>query len=107
MGSHHDHDHNVTENKPVSFITPLILALVTVLIIVLSVNACDRKKECCCEGDEKCETMCEDKHGAHHGTEAKEEHHEAAAITTEPSTVHDTTSTISLDTAHVHVQADT
>lgn len=105
MGSHHDHDHHVTENKPVSFITPLILGLVTLLAILLLVSTCDRKKECC-EGG-KCETECTDAHGEHHGTEATENHHEAAAVTTEPSTVHDTTSTLSLDTAHVHVQADT
>lgn len=79
MGSHHDHP--VTENKPVAFRTPLILALVTVLAILLLVSTCDNKK-CCCEGDEECKTECGDVHGKeHHGAEAKDGHHmEASAM---------------------------
>ena len=91
MSSHHDHDNHSTEPKEVSFRTPLIMALVTVLIILLAVSTCD-KKHGCCEGDkEKCEAACEAKHGEHatateeHSTEA----HEAAA-TEEHAAVADT-----------------
>lgn len=83
MGSHHDHDHPVTETKPVAFRTPLILGLVTILAILLLVSTCDNKKCCCCEGEEGCKTECTDKHGDEHGSEAKEAHHEKAAATTE------------------------
>ena len=80
MGSHHDHDHPVTETKPVAFRTPLILALVTVLAILLLVSTCDNKKCCCCEGEEECKTECGDMHGKkEHGSETKDAHHEAAA----------------------------
>lgn len=102
MSSHNDHDHQPTENKPVSFITPLILGLVTILIIVISVNACDRKKETCCEDGTTCETKCEDKHDAHHGAEAKEGHHEAAAVVgTSDSTA------VAQDTTHTHTEEHT
>lgn len=82
MGSHHDHP--VTETKPVAFRTPLILALVTVLAILLLVSTCDNKKCCCCEGEEGCKTECADEHGKEkkeHGHEAKEGHSEKAAAT--------------------------
>ncbi len=92
MSSHHDHDNHSTEPKEVSFRTPLIMALVTVLIILLAVSTCD-KKHGCCEGDkEKCEAACEAKHGEHdaagaeHGAEAHEtmatEEHTAVADST-------------------------
>jgi hypothetical protein len=72
MSSHHDHDNHSQEVKPVSFRTPLIMALVTVLLILLAVSTCD-KKHGCCEGDkEKCEASCEAKHGEHGATEAHE-----------------------------------
>ncbi len=106
MSSHHDdHDQPVSETKPVAFRTPLILALVTVFAILLLVSTCDKKEECCCEGEEKCETKCEDKHGEHHGAEAKDGHHEAAAaaVVTETVAVADS-STTAHDTAHVHVE---
>ncbi len=92
MSSHHDHDNHSTEPKEVSFRTPLIMALVTVLIILLAVSTCD-KKHGCCEGEdkEKCEAACEAKHGEHgaasaeHGAEAHEavpaEEHAAVADT--------------------------
>lgn len=102
MSSHHDHDQPVSETKPVAFRTPLIMALVTVLIILLAVSTCDKKEEGCCEGEAKCETKCEDKHGEHHGADAKKEHHDAAAaVVTE--TVADSSATAH-DTAHVHVE---
>jgi len=44
MSSHHD-DHS-TEEKTVSFKTPIIMGLVTVLIILLAVSTCDRKQHC-------------------------------------------------------------
>lgn len=104
MSSHHDdHDQPVSETKPVAFRTPLIMALVTVFAMLLLVSTCDKKEECCCEGDAKCETKCEDKHGEHHGAEAKEEHHEEAAVVTETVAVADSSATTP-DTAHVHVE---
>jgi hypothetical protein len=102
MSSHHDHDQPVNETKPVAFRTPLIMALVTVFAILLLVSTCDKKEECCCEG-EKCETKCEDKHGEHHGTEATEEHHEAASVVTETITLADSVATTH-DTAKVHIE---
>lgn len=68
MSAGHDHhDNHSSEPKTVSFRTPMILALVTVLIIVLAVNACD-KKDHCCEDGAKCE-MKAGKHGEHGGHE--------------------------------------
>jgi len=52
MSSHHDHDNHSTEAKPVAFGTPLILALVTVLIILLGVSTCDNKKHETAHADE-------------------------------------------------------
>ena len=78
MSSHHDHDNHPQEAKPVAFRTPLILALVTVLVILLAVSTCD-KKHCCCEGEEKCETSCESKHGEHGAAEAHGTEHAAEA----------------------------
>lgn len=106
MSSNHDQDNHSTEAKPVAFRTPLILALVTVLIILLAVSTCD-KKHGCCEGDkEKCETSCEAKHGEHeaateHGTEA----HDAAFIEENSAVVDsllkaDTTTVIVEEHAH-------
>ena len=92
MSSHHDHDNHSTEPKEVSFRTPLIMGLVTVLIILLAVSTCDNKP-----------------HGAdgehHEGTEAHvhatEEHaveaHEAAPAE-EHVAVAD--STVKADTTH-------
>jgi hypothetical protein len=42
MSAHHD-DHHVSEQKPVAFTVPLILALVTIVIIVLFLSLCDPK----------------------------------------------------------------
>jgi len=44
MSSHHDHDNHPTEPKSVAFGTPLILALVLVLIMLVAVSTCDNKK---------------------------------------------------------------
>ena len=79
MSSHHDHDNHSAEPKEVSFRTPMILAFVTVLIILLAVSTCD-KKHGCCEGEEKCEAACDAKHGEHgatteHGTETHDTLH--------------------------------
>lgn len=100
MSSHNDHDHQPTENKPVSFTTPLILALVTLLVILLSVSTCDRKKDCCEGGT--CETKCEDKHEAHHGAETKEGHHDAAAVVNAADSV-----SVAQDTTHTHAETET
>lgn len=97
MSSHHDQDNHSTEPKEVSFRTPLIMALVTVLIILLAVSTCD-KKHGCCEGDEeKCEVACESKHGEHGGAE-----HSADTHGTLPAEEHATVadSTVKVDTLH-------
>jgi len=87
MSSGHDHhDNHSSEPKTVSFRTPMILALVTVLIIVLAVSTCDNKH--CCEDGTKCEQEAGG-HGEHGGHEAKgheehmEKHDEAAHETSE------------------------
>ncbi|MES2760906.1 MAG: hypothetical protein V4677_01820 [Bacteroidota bacterium] len=100
MSSHNDHDNHSTEPKEVSFRTPMIMAFVTVLIILLGVSTCD-KGHGCCEDGEKCEAACEAKHGEHgaaaqHGTETHEavpatEGHAAAPVDTTATAVHDTT----------------
>lgn len=105
MSSHHDHDHPVTENKPVAFRTPLILALVTVLAIVLLVSTCDNKHHGNCECKEDCSEECMKKceSGDHSGHEATthetEAHHEAEA-----APAHDTTAAVApaADTATAH-----
>ena len=87
MSSHHDHDNHSTEVKPVAFGTPLILALVTVLIILLGVSTCDNKKHGSCECKEDCSEECMKKceagdHSGHatetHNTEHAAETHEVA-----------------------------
>jgi hypothetical protein len=88
MSSHHDHDNQLTEPKPVAFGTPLILALVTVLIILLGVSTCDNKKHSSCECKEDCSEECMKKcesgdHSGHatetHSTEHAAEAHEVVA----------------------------
>lgn len=78
MSSGHDnHDNHSNELKTVSFRTPMILALVTVLAIVLLVSTCDNKN--CCKEGEKCEeTTGHNEHGGHdkeeaHGNTEKQE----------------------------------
>jgi hypothetical protein len=100
MSSHHDHDNHSHEAKPVAFRTPLILALVTVLVIFLAVSTCD-KKHGCCEDKEKCEASCESKHGEHTATEAHGTEAAApleAVETDEHTAVSDTT--VKADTTH-------
>jgi len=66
--SGHSHDHHSTEQKPVSFTVPFILAAVTILIIVMFLSLCDPKAH----------------HSAAHGdTHAVENaaHHDAATAT--------------------------
>ncbi len=108
MSSHNDHDNHSAEPKEVAFRTPLILALVTVLIILLAVSTCD-KKHGCCEDEAKCEAACETKHDETHGTEHATETHEAApaeehaavADTTAPA-AHDTTAAPAKVEEHAH-----
>jgi hypothetical protein len=105
MGSHHDHP--VTETKSVSFSTPLILALVTVLLILLGVSTCDGGHHGKCECKEDCSKECMEKcekgdHSGHHeGKEAHGEHHEATAVvaTEEVAPTKDSTS-VAADTTH-------
>lgn len=81
MASHHDNHHS-EEKKPVSFSTPMILGLVTLLAIVLLVSTCD-KKHGCCEEEAKCE-QADAHHGAGHDAHAvKTEAHQEATATTE------------------------
>jgi hypothetical protein len=54
MSAHHHDDHHSTEQKPVAFTVPFILAAVTILIVVLFLSLCDPKP-----------------HGEHHGVENK------------------------------------
>ena len=59
MSSHNDHNnHSPNETKPVAFRTPLILALVTVLVILLAVSTCDNKHHSACECKEDCSEEC-------------------------------------------------
>lgn len=106
MSSHHDHDNHSNEAKPVAFRTPLILALVTVLAIVLAVSTCD-KKHGCCEDKEKCEASCEAKHGEHAATEAHGTEHDAApleAVETDEHTAVADTTVKATDTTAVKVE---
>jgi hypothetical protein len=50
MSGHHDNNHS-SEQKPVAFTTPFILACVTIVAILSLVSLGD---PCCCKG--KCET---------------------------------------------------
>ena len=70
MSSHHDHDNHSAEAKPVAFGTPLILALVTVLIILLAVSTCDNKKHETAHAEEAHKTVSEE-HSAIADTLAK------------------------------------
>ncbi len=74
------HDNHPNEPKTVAFRTPMILALVTVLAIVLLVSTCDTKK--CCEDGTKCEETSggHDEHGNAATEEHMEKHDEAAAM---------------------------
>ena len=108
MSSHNDHDQHSQEAKPVAFRTPLILALVTVLIILLAVSTCD-KKQGCCEDEENCEAACDAKHEAHgeHGTTPAEhtavEGHEHDIVTEEAAAVTD--SIMKADSTHTAAPA--
>ncbi len=81
MSSHHD-THHTEEKKPVSFSTPMILGIVTLLAIVLLVSTCDNKHGCC-EDESACETT-EAQHGGKHNAHATESHAaEHATVTTD------------------------
>lgn len=97
MSSGHDHhDNHSKEPKTVSFRTPLIMGLVTVLIILLAVSTCDRKDHCCEDGA-KCEQEAGGHgHGEHGGHEkaGHEEHiekHDEAAHAATPAAATDST----------------
>ena len=113
MSSHHDHHNHSNEAKPVAFRTPLILALVTVLVILLAVSTCDNKHHSSCECKEDCSEECMKKceSGDHSGH--KTEGHEDAATTApleavetdEHTAVSDTS--VKADTTHVVAPAKT
>jgi hypothetical protein len=60
MAGHSHDDHQVNEQKPVSFTVPFILAAVALLVIFLFLRICDPKPH---------------GHGAHEGTEHGAAHH--------------------------------
>lgn len=100
MSSHHDqHDHPVSESKPISFGVPLILGLVAMFIIVLAVSLGD---PCHCCHDEKCEAEATEHHGgaaAHHEAAAEETHeHEATHTEAVADTLKKDTTAMSLPT---------
>jgi hypothetical protein len=76
MSSHDHHNNHSEEAKTVSFRTPLIMALVTVLLILLAVSTCDNKHHGSCECKEDCSEECMKKceAGDHSGHEDIEEH---------------------------------
>lgn len=110
MNSHNNHDQHSNEAKPVAFRTPLILALVTVLLILLAVSTCD-KKHGCCEDEEKCEAACDSKHethGEHVAVPAEHavvEGHEHDVVTEETAAVTD--SIMKADSTHTPSPAKT
>lgn len=104
MSSHHDHDNHSNEAKPVAFRTPLILALVTVLVLLLAVSTCDKKHGCCEGNKEKCEASCEAKHGEHEAaaTEEATETYEGATAETVSDTLVKTDTTAVKIEEHAH-----
>ncbi len=59
MSGHHHDNHHSTEQKPVSFTVPFILACATLLIVVLFLSLCDPKHHgghCACV--ENCSKEC-------------------------------------------------
>jgi hypothetical protein len=98
MGNHHDNHHS--EQKPVSFAVPFILATVTLIAMLLLLSLCDPrhghhgacecKEGCSKECMEACEKGDHSKHDEH-GNEIKSttEHHEEHA--TAPAVPADTT----------------
>lgn len=93
MSAHHDHnDHHVSESKPVPFLTPLILGLVTMLVILAFVSLgnpshCCKDGECC-----KKEAVSGHESDPEHGVTpaAVEEAHENKAVE-EPNQTHSNT----------------
>jgi len=109
MSDHHDNHHS-TEQKPVSFTVPLIMASVFLFIMVLLLSVCDPKHGCACKEDcskecmEKCEKNDHSMHDEHgneikgaasthdeHATEPREEVKDSTA-TSEHGMVKDSTS---------------
>ena len=60
MSSHHDHDNHSAEPKSVAFGTPLILALVLVLIMLVAVSTCDNKKHETAHAEDAHKTVSEE-----------------------------------------------
>lgn len=85
MSSHHDN--HSSEVKEVSFTTPLILALVTVLCILALLSTCDRKEHGCEAKNEHGHEATHQQHSSDHVTPAgpaaeKEGEHAATATET-------------------------
>ena len=75
MSSHQD-DHHVSEQKPVAFTVPLILAAVLVLIMVLFLSLCDPKPHNSHEVDHNDQTGQVE--ATHHGATEHDGHEHAA-----------------------------
>jgi hypothetical protein len=76
MSSHHD-DHLSTEQKPVAFTVPFILAAVTILAVVLFLSLCDPKPHH--GGEEGNGHEAVGMASGHHETSAEERHNDASA----------------------------
>ncbi|MGZ3921231.1 MAG: hypothetical protein ACXVC7_13100 [Bacteroidia bacterium] len=112
MSDHHDNHHS-SEQKPVSFTVPLIMASVFILIMVLLLSVCDPRHGDKCECKEDCSKECMEKcekgdHSSHdeHGNEIKgaaahEEHATEHNDMAKDSTVADH-ATMPKDTASEH-----
>jgi hypothetical protein len=85
MSSSHNDDHHSSEQKPVAFTVPLILASVLIFIIILFLSLCDPKPHHA--GEEAHHDQTE---AAHHDAAAHEDHDAAPAA--EPAVQSDSVS---------------
>lgn len=95
--------HHSTEQKPVAFTVPLILASVLVLIIVLFLSLCDPKPHHHGEGghgDEHNAVGTEATH--HHDAAAPADQHEAAAASVEVKKDSANVETAAPEAEHAH-----
>lgn len=88
MAHHNDHGHS-TEQKPVSFMIPMLLGLIVVAVLIFLATLSDSShSNCDCSDPAACSTECMKacESGHHEGHEAKAsdtpgENHEAAPAT--------------------------
>jgi hypothetical protein len=86
MGSHSEHHNHSTENKPVSFIVPLIFGLVVTLTILLLVSLGDPKHGSSEHGGHgKQGNESSEKENAHHGDAQRQTDGEEKALEHETS----------------------